>query len=153
MYHDLILLIVCTDNMIYMDLCVQWKGMCQQSKFLQDKCPRTCGTCAPGKVSLYDSCILARHSFEASLIFWIILLCVFPEFWLIENVYNFFSELYLGWLGKLHSMYRELRRRIQDKKQGDCFPTLVWRSSLWRRCFWISCLQWATLPKYVLKSE
>jgi len=38
---------VCTDNMIYMDLCVQWKGMCQQSKFLQDKCPRTCGTCAP----------------------------------------------------------------------------------------------------------
>ena len=41
--------IVCTDNMIYMDLCVQWKDMCQQSKFLQDKCPRTCGTCAPGK--------------------------------------------------------------------------------------------------------
>merc|ERR1712203_834935 len=38
---------VCTDNMIYMDLCVQWKDMCQQSKFLQDKCPRTCGTCAP----------------------------------------------------------------------------------------------------------
>ena len=32
-----------------MDLCVQWKEMCQQSKFLQDKCPRTCGTCAPGR--------------------------------------------------------------------------------------------------------
>merc|ERR1712018_181091 len=38
---------VCTDNMIYMDLCVQWKDMCAQSKFLQDKCSRTCGTCAP----------------------------------------------------------------------------------------------------------
>ena len=47
--NHLLLLLVCTDNMIYMDLCVQWKEMCQQSKFLQDKCPRTCGTCAPGR--------------------------------------------------------------------------------------------------------
>lgn len=38
---------VCTDNMIYMDLCVQWAEMCEQSAFLQDKCPRTCGTCEP----------------------------------------------------------------------------------------------------------
>ena len=46
---------VCTDNMIYMDLCVQWKDMCAQSKFLQDKCPRTCGTCAPGTFTTFFS--------------------------------------------------------------------------------------------------
>lgn len=34
--------------MIFMDLCVQWSNMCEQSDFLREKCPRTCETCAPG---------------------------------------------------------------------------------------------------------
>jgi len=38
---------VCADNMIFMDLCVQWSNMCEQSDFLREKCPRTCETCAP----------------------------------------------------------------------------------------------------------
>merc|ERR1719510_2859464 len=37
----------CMDNMIYMDLCTQWSSMCQSSKFLQEKCPKTCNVCAP----------------------------------------------------------------------------------------------------------
>ena len=48
-----IFIIVCGDSMIYMDLCTQWSAMCPQSKFLQEKCPRTCGTCAPGNL-LYN---------------------------------------------------------------------------------------------------
>lgn len=38
---------VCADNMIYMDLCTQWKEMCSTSKFLQEKCPNTCEVCKP----------------------------------------------------------------------------------------------------------
>ena len=125
---------VCTDSMIYMDLCTQWKAMCQSSKFLQEKCPRTCEKCKPGEL-LYKNLVNAdanlTNCYEGY-----VLLFVIIEFQFIANGVNLVttrsalsrveedSKQEAG-LRKLQQRMVEMLAKDQLSNQQSAIPSLA----------------------------